>query len=326
MVSIIVPAFNSEKTIVRCVDSILKQSYYDIEVLLVDDGSTDKTSDICDNYAKLDPRILVYHKSNGGVSSARNLGLKHAKGEFITFIDSDDWVGENYISNLLTYLEQGVDLVISYNWYITEDKKEQEKYPTYKIDSTELFQLLFIENDIHYHTSPWGKLYRKSIIDDMGLLFDDQMHIGEDLCFLYEYMLISESIFISSHTDYYYVADRAGSLTKRVNSIESELHSYDRVRILINRIVKEKNITDKQAVSSLYWIVGTYVRRVLNSLYYNISGKPTRLSIIKNIDLEMYIKFVKTSSWKEKVYKLLLKMRLFCFYDFIRTVVIKYSL
>lgn len=99
LISIIVPVYNSEKTIIRCVDSILQQTYRNFELLLINDGSKDSSGTICDEYAQKDSRIRVLHKANGGVSSARNLGLDNAKGEWITFCDSDDTVMPNWIDN-----------------------------------------------------------------------------------------------------------------------------------------------------------------------------------------------------------------------------------
>ncbi len=100
-ISIIVPVYNIEKYFHRCVDSILSQTFTDFELLLINDGSNDNSGAICDEYAAKDARIRVFHKENGGVSSARNLGLDNAKGEWITFVDSDDYVKPDYLSNLL---------------------------------------------------------------------------------------------------------------------------------------------------------------------------------------------------------------------------------
>lgn len=102
MISIIVPVYNIEKYLQRCIESILAQKFVDFELLLIDDGSKDKSGDICDNFALKDKRIKVFHKENGGVSSARNLGIAKAQGEWITFIDSDDWVSEDYLSSFST--------------------------------------------------------------------------------------------------------------------------------------------------------------------------------------------------------------------------------
>lgn len=104
LVSIVVPVYNSEKYLIKCVDSILKQSYKNLEILLIDDGSTDRSYDICCDLAKKDNRIVVKQKSNGGVSSARNLGILTSNGEFILFVDSDDTVNEKYVELLVNPL------------------------------------------------------------------------------------------------------------------------------------------------------------------------------------------------------------------------------
>ena len=124
-ISIIVPVYNAEKTLNQCVDSIIHQSYKDWELFLIDDGSKDHSAAICDKYAQQDERIRVFHKSNGGVSSARNVGLDNAVGEWITFIDSDDWVENNYLENL--YQNDENDIVASY--FIAEGWKEWVSVP-----------------------------------------------------------------------------------------------------------------------------------------------------------------------------------------------------
>ena len=99
-ISVIVPVYNTEKYLHRCVDSILAQTFTDFELLLIDDGSTDSSGAICDEYAQKDSRVRVFHKENGGVSSARNLGLDKAKGKWVTFVDSDDWIKESFLNKL----------------------------------------------------------------------------------------------------------------------------------------------------------------------------------------------------------------------------------
>ena len=110
-ISVIIPVYNAESTLRRCVDSVLAQTFTDFECLLINDGSKDRSGEICDEYAAGDSRIRVFHKENGGVSSARNLGLDNATGEWIAFVDSDDWVGEKYLESFSEYLD--ADLIIS---------------------------------------------------------------------------------------------------------------------------------------------------------------------------------------------------------------------
>lgn len=102
-ISVIVPVYNAERYLHRCVDSILSQTFSNFELLLINDGSKDSSGAICDEYAAKDPRVRVFHKENGGVSSARNLGLDNACGEWIAFVDSDDWISENYLESMLVF-------------------------------------------------------------------------------------------------------------------------------------------------------------------------------------------------------------------------------
>lgn len=118
LVSVIVPVYNVEKYLDKCISSIISQSYKNLQVLLVDDGSTDASSQICDKYADNDARIAVYHNSNHGPSYSRNFGLEHSSGEYITFIDSDDWLEDDYVTNLVrAIIETGSELAISPNFF-----------------------------------------------------------------------------------------------------------------------------------------------------------------------------------------------------------------
>lgn len=124
LVSIIVPIYNAEKTLRRCIDSILSQTFSDWELLMIDDGSTDQSGTICDQYAIKDKRIKVFHKKNGGVSSARNLGLDNARGEWITFVDADDQIISNSL-NYFFYIDITDDLFFSLFIFII---KMEEKF------------------------------------------------------------------------------------------------------------------------------------------------------------------------------------------------------
>lgn len=241
MISIIIPIYNSEATLRRCLDSVINQSISDWELLLVDDGSTDKSGEVCDEYAAKDKRIKVFHKINGGVSSARNTGLNYAKGDWIAFIDADDYVNDAYLANLWEHSQKQVDLVISYAEIHNGDDINKELYPSKLVDDTN-FDTMFIENDMNWHTSPWSKLYKRNIIEEHHIRFCEGMHIGEDAVFLYSYMLCSNRIYISDDTDYCYFAYNEGSLTKRVNSLDSEILAYNQIRTTVESMIKKNQL------------------------------------------------------------------------------------
>lgn len=318
-ISVIVPIYNAEKYLHRCIDSILNQTFIDFELLLIDDGSTDNSSTICDEYTLKDDRVRVYHKENGGVSSARNLGLDNANGEWIAFVDSDDEVSELYLYNLISHAQnRKVDLVISYS--VMQDllgNRVKEKYPENLIEDD--YSLLFSCNDLNWHTSPWGKLFKSSLCKE--LRFVEGMHLGEDLVFLYTYILACNSIFVSNDTDYIYNFENQTSLTKRINELDAELFGYNKVVDTINRLIEVKHINDNVIKLKLGWIIAFYVGRVLNSLYHN--SKIThieRLEIIKSLPIEKYVNLISPSSLKENLLCLLLKFGLYSLYDSIRII------
>ena len=153
MISVIVPVYNTEKYLHRCVDSILAQTFTDFELLLIDDGSTDKSGAICDEYAQKDSRVRVFHKENGGVSSARNVGLKNGRGEWISFVDSDDWVKKNFLDKLIVNSEN-VDLGCV--GFIQIEDKLKYRNVDYEGSASEGFRIFF-ENRILGFL--WNKLF-----------------------------------------------------------------------------------------------------------------------------------------------------------------------
>lgn len=317
MISIIVPVYNSEHTIARCINSVLNQSYRDWELILVNDGSSDSSEQICREFTDKDQRIKLFNKENGGVSSARNLGLRKVSGEYVTFIDSDDYIKEDHLIDLLRYLNNDIDLVCSYATIITAQDSYSEKYPSAIIDESN-FQNMFVYNDMHWHTSPWGKLYKTKIITDNKLNFYDGMHIGEDAVFLFTYMLLCKKILISNSTNYCYYSDNCGSLTKRINSIKSELLSYRNISHIVDRIIAERQINSDIALSNLIWLKNSYQRRVLNSLYHNKATRKERLDTIKRFDWRDYTRVI-NGSLQDKILNVLVTYKMFCLYDFLRS-------
>lgn len=320
-ISVIVPIYNAESTLYRCIDSILAQTFTDFELLLVNDGSVDNSGAICDEYEVKDSRIFVLHKENGGVSSARNLGLSHVSGEWVTFIDSDDWVAPCYLKNLMSHISDTIDLVFSYCTIIKETGEViVENFPP-KIIPSKCIETAFIENELHGRTSPWSKLYRMEIVKIDNLRFCERMNIGEDLVFLYSFILKCRNIAFTKDVDYFYNFEVSGSLTKRIHSLECELFGFYKISQTIKELCSINNITNTRALCKLDWILGYYVRRVLNSLYHNKGIHFTkRIEIIKGLDLVPYLTAVNIPAPKEKFLCFLLKHRLLYLYDIIRLI------
>lgn len=210
LVSVIVPVYNSASYLPRCVDSILNQSYRDIEVILIDDGSTDKSGEICDAYARDDTRVRVVHTSNRGVSSARNAGLNSSKGSFILFVDSDDFI-EMYAVHALFegYKQSHADLVVgAFN-------KVKNGSTVSQIRDFSHNQLLtragLIEYTLAYLHNPrqrqllmssWAKLFRSAIIKNSNVMFKEELHTAEDVAFNFDYLKSAETACFLSEAIY----------------------------------------------------------------------------------------------------------------------------
>ena len=205
LISIIVPVYNVEKYISRCVESLIGQSYKNIEIILVDDGSTDESGMICEQYANKDNRIKVIHKKNGGLSDARNVAIPLSKGEYISFVDSDDWVSKFYIENLYNAITKNYsDIAMSWFENVFEDRNIAskpvnilEKYQCMNVEMC-LKKMLYQDN---IETSAWGKLYKRQIIEKLrypvGKLY-------EDIPVTYSAITLSSKIVVIKNIDYYY--------------------------------------------------------------------------------------------------------------------------
>ena len=196
--SIIIPAYNSEATIARCLDSVKFQLTDDVEVIVVDDGSSDSTPEICNRYSSADPRFKIIHKDNGGVSSARNAGLDHANGSWITFLDSDDKLADGALKLILNAIDSGKDMVVE-NVIMCEVSGNSFPVLPSAIDSIDR---MFCEP---MSGSVVNKVFKRDIITDNGMCFDTSLSFYEDWLFIGWYCsFVSEFEYISSpcYVDY----------------------------------------------------------------------------------------------------------------------------
>lgn len=188
-ISVIVPVYNAEATLRRCVDSVLSQTFTDFECLLINDGSKDRSGEICDAYATTDGRVRIFHKENGGLSSARNVGLENANGEWVNFCDADDILPKDAFEKLYNGISDGVDLVIGGVQYI---------YSGYEyIPLNELFigpNLILLQDNVvnSYFVTAWCKLYLRTYA--CKLRFDDKFVGAEDLNFNLQYLLLLSGV------------------------------------------------------------------------------------------------------------------------------------
>jgi N-acetyllactosaminide beta-1,6-N-acetylglucosaminyl-transferase len=208
LISIIVPVYNAEKYIEKCVGSLIKQTYEKIEIILIDDGSKDNSYKICKEMQSRDSRIISLSKSNGGASSARNRGLKEAKGEYIAFVDADDYVEKDYVQIMYEAIEKnGSDIAICkpIKQYDDGATIEEKKYPNiHWCDGSGLLKFLRLEFDINWG-AVWNKLFRTKIIKKYKLRYDERIKYGEDFLFVGSYLAYSYSGCIIDKVGYHYV-------------------------------------------------------------------------------------------------------------------------
>lgn len=211
-ISIIIPIYNVEKYLKRCLDSVVNQTYKYIEIILVNDGSPDNCGKICDEYAKIDSRIKVIHKENGGLSSARNAALDIVSGEYIMFVDSDDWISENSLEQLNEYINMDYD-IINFKFSFVEEKTENiiefngRTENSYECDLLSYIDKLF-SGELDFFI--WNKLYKRDLFD--GVRFPEGRNY-EDLATIYKLYFKAKSIIVTDFTLYYYWLGNSNSIT-----------------------------------------------------------------------------------------------------------------
>lgn len=261
-VSIIIPVYNAENTLKRCVDSVLSQTFSDFELILIDDGSKDASPSIIDDYAQQDSRIVPIHKTNGGVSSARNAGLDVASGEYVTFIDSDDYVTTTFLEDMIVSND---DIVICGIFYVInfgenkQTKIENLKSIRYTYENTAMFLKEYGDNIIV--RTPWAKLFKKNIIDEYNIRFNSRMRYGEDTLFNLEVFMRSKCICLCPQPEYYYIVSPPTG--KYLMDISSYKYSVTQFREVANNIPLN-DVAQHQVLNFDKNIYKTYYRYVEN--------------------------------------------------------------
>lgn len=216
-ISIIVPVYNAENSLIKCLDTLKNQTFPNIEIVLINDGSTDSSLKICLEQATNDSRIKVFSKKNGGVSSARNYGINKAIGEYIIFVDSDDYVALNMCEEMLKNAKRyNTDLVIASYYTVYNNNVREHKCPSIHLESIEELKPIFLEVYLDcFLNSPWNKLYIKKKIKS---LFREDMNYFEDYFFNLMYIMECEKITFIDQSFYFYKEDTTASLTKRFDN------------------------------------------------------------------------------------------------------------
>lgn len=267
-ISIIIPIYNTGEKLYRCLDSVKSQIYPDFECLMIDDGSTDESPAIIDQYASKDSRFLAVHKRNGGVSSARNVGLDKAKGEWIIFADSDDLLLPDHLEKMLEAASENIDMVFS---GVDTISKEGKVCKGHQYKNASYYGLKEIANflettDVLQIMVPWDRMFRRGIIVKEKIQFDEQLSLSEDRLFNYNYLLYVRGIATISDITYRHDKSDMNSLSFRTYTIHINAYRHDVFIEATKKIIANYPISEQTAL--LLWrYVWSLLVLSLSSLY-----------------------------------------------------------
>lgn len=261
-VSVIIPVYKVEKYLKRCLESVVNQTYKNIEIILVNDGSPDKCGEICDAYARIDSRIKVIHKENGGLSSARNAALDIVSGEYIMFVDSDDWISEDSLEQLYEYIDADYDIINFKLSFVKENSKELVEMHNDIKDGYECDLLTYIDKlflgELNFFIC--NKLYKKDLFNEVR--FPDGRNY-EDLATIYKLYFKAKKIIVTDHTLYYYWLGNSNSITS--NSTVKNMTDY----LLSTKEIYEVNKNYLQINNRDFSNVDTWYKMMIIQLLIN---------------------------------------------------------
>ncbi len=300
LISIIVPVYNAEKYLSKCIGSILNQSFTNFELLLIDDGSSDNSLQILKEFERKDLRIKLFNHVNSGVSFTRNFGIKNSQGDFILFIDSDDWVEAGFIKDFTNaYAENPNELLVA---DLVRNGKRKAGYENKLFEigkqSNEFIQY---RNFLH-NGGPCAKFFNRKILQDNQIFFHDKLTYGEDLVFLINYLRKVTHIRFLDAAKYHYEYNS--------NSASTKNHSFQNHYLFfkeLNEFKNHLNLTDKLAEKYIYTLLWDVLESALNSFALNNSSYKSELKdLASNLDYNFY-RYAKPL---RKLYFILLKFNL----------------
>lgn len=308
MISIIIPCYNSEKCLKDCIESVIAQKYTDFECLLVDDGSTDKTCEICSNYANMDRRIKYFKKENQGVSATRNYGIKKASGACCVFLDSDDTLSELFLDELIKQYNDET-LPICGVTFVDNDKTYVKKFSA-KIEETKDILSNFsdyremVESDIIFN-SIWNKMYNLELIKEKGLMFEESLSMAEDFLFNMQYLVNIKYINLLEPILYNHITNTTGICSQSDNRVIQYMNNEFYVLDKIKELLQEKDISEKELSKYKRELCIKYGVRI----YRFVSNNDDVKSAVKFVGLKYsFADIFKERQIKNAVFLFILKM------------------
>jgi len=300
-VSLIIPVYNAEKTLDRCIESIQSQTFTDWEIILIDDGSQDKSADICDKYAISDTRIHVFHQKNGGVSSARNTGIRTAKGQYLMFIDSDDTIEVTFLADYIAAIQSmKADVVVGGYTLIDKNEKKSVYYPSpKKVFHNEIWEEICKDSKPFGYM--WNKIFKRDIITQYQLTLREDMYSQEDLDFCLSYLEQCSTFGMIENIDYQYYYVEGKRIPPVWNFVENQLKLF--------RIAQAKKQLSDEAIKA----VEQRVVLLIFVFFYDAERNGTFREAVKHLDkvegLQFYLKNISVHDEKSFICHQYLKKR-----------------
>ena len=292
ILSIIIPVYNVEEYINKCLDTLINQLTSDIEVICVDDGSTDNSGRICDEYAKCNINLHVYHKANGGVGSARNFGLKMAKGEYIAWIDPDDYISSNWVRKIKERLDRDSPECILFDYYTDDYGEITEVHSGFSGKLAKECLIFELASDKKIKSEMWSKVVSRKIF--RNITFDETIVIYEDYDVMTSIALLANNIIVIPECLYYYVR-RKESLVNHV-SMEKRLIAARIARDRYRRFKKAGYNTTKAGFWKMALLVALnnldQQNQIAKRYFYRKLIRSDLLNIIKDSNVEFQVKIV----------------------------------
>lgn len=319
-VSIIIPVYNAEKYIAKCLDSLINQTLKEIEIIIVNDKTPDNSMEICKKYAERDKRIKIYNKEkNEGHGLTRNYAIKKAKADIIGFVDADDYVDLDYFEKMYNKITE-TNTDICFAEYLQIRNQEEKEYKKYKIpfeDEIEpaknvlsyIFQNITNSNKCSICTAVWQAVYRKSVIEENNLLFVSRKYFAEDTIFFFDYLMNCKSVSFARNTYYYYFYNEQSIMHAYVEG------KFEKVKLLKDKLIEQAT---KYGVLDEYYgdIIVIFMGGVRITIRQEINHKDTIKNKINNIkkivndeEVKKSLKNKKKESFKKEVFNFLIKTK-----------------
>lgn len=287
-VSIIIPVYNVEKNLSKCVESIINQTYKNIEIILINDGSTDTSSKIIEEYSKKDKRIIVINEKNKGPSAARNAGLKIATGEYVTFIDADDYIDSEMVENIVRVFKESKCDVVRSNYTYTYDNKEKKNNENLKGIADKLYILTNNREKLikkiflgEIQSYSWTLAIRRNILEKNNIYFSEDVPFMEDIVFLVKLIFFIDNIFFVNKTYYHYYQNNSNSLTKNYKNYVRNMNNI----LIVKKKIESILLNNLKEADEYIKIINTiYISGIVEYLGVSIKSGQSYKEIARELE------------------------------------------